>query len=216
MALAPKLSGARYLPSNLPTSSSSPPPQLHTIELYLDYVCPYSAKIFNTLTTQILPSLSPHHSSKIQFLLRQQIQPWHPSSTLTHEAALAVNHLSPQKFWDFSSALFTHQKEYFDVNVVNETRNETYKRLAKLAADSVGLKEDDVFNLLKISDKPAEDGSLNTGNAVTADVKLVVKTARLVGVHVSPTVIVNGVVANEISSGWGKEEWDEWFEKNIY
>jgi hypothetical protein len=41
------------------------------------------------------------------------------------------------------------------------------------------------------------------------------QAARLVGVHVSPTVIFNGIVENSISSGWTKEQWDEWLQKNI-
>lgn len=75
--------------------------------------------------------------------------------------------------------LFEHQKEYFDVNVVHETRNETYNRLAKLAG-SVGVDESKVFGLLEIADKPGEDGSLNTGNQVTDDVKLMVKVRKSV------------------------------------
>lgn len=45
-----------------------------------------------------------------------------------------------------------------------------------------------MYDLLKISDKPAEDGSLNTGNGVTNDLKVLVKMNRLTGVHVTPTV----------------------------
>ena len=78
-----------------------------------------------------------------------------------------------------SEALFEHQKEYFDVNVVHEVRNDTYKRLSKLAG-SVGLDESKVFELLEISDKPGEDGSLNIGNKVTDDVKLMVKVRLFV------------------------------------
>jgi hypothetical protein len=47
------------------------------------------------------------------------------------------------------------------VNVVNETRNQTYQRLSKIGA-KVGISEEKMFELLKIADKPAEDGSLNT------------------------------------------------------
>jgi len=36
-----------------------------------------------------------------------------------------------------------------------------------------------------------------------------------VGVHVTPTVIFNGVVENSISSSFTKEQWEEWLEKNI-
>lgn len=95
-----------------------------------------------------------------------------------HEAGAAVLRLAPDKFWPFSAALFEHQKEYFDVNVVHEPRNDTYKRLAKLAG-SVGLEESKVFELLEISDKPGEGGSLNIGNKVTDDVKLMVKVCLL-------------------------------------
>ena len=50
---------------------------------------------------------------------------------------------------------------------------------------------------------------------VTDDLKLHIKAARLVGVHVSPTVVFNGIVENSISSGWTKEQWVEWLDKNV-
>ena len=75
---------------------------------------------------------------------------------------------------EFSTKLFEQQKEYFDVNVVNEARNETYGRLAKLAS-SVGVQESEILKLLHVSDQPGKDGSLNSGNGVTDDVKLMVK-----------------------------------------
>lgn len=98
--------------------------------------------------------------------------------------------LSPDRFWDFSKKLFDEQANFFDVNVVNETRNATYRRLAKIAA-SVNLDEKKVYELLEISDKPGKDGSLNTGNSVTNDLKVLVKMNRLTGVHVTPTVLFN-------------------------
>lgn len=108
-------------------------------------------------------------------IFRPQIQPWHPSSTLAIEAALAVLKLAPTKFQQFSAALFEHQKEYFDANVVNETRNQTYERLAKLSSKEVGVDEEAVMGLLRISDKPGAGGDLNGGNGVTADVKIMTK-----------------------------------------
>lgn len=125
------------------------------------------------------------YGQQVVTIFRQQIQPWHPSSTLTHEAGYAVLKLSPDKFYEFSEKLFERQTEFFDVNVVNETRNATYRRLAKIAAE-VGVDEAKVYGLLEISDKPGEDGSLNSGNGVTDAVKLQVKANRLVGVHVTP------------------------------
>ncbi|KAH6681125.1 thioredoxin-like protein [Plectosphaerella plurivora] len=221
MALPPKFAGHKLTfvsaDAKAPTSSSAGVPfQPHTLELFLDYVCPFSAKLFRTVYEDVAPAIreNPAWASSIQIVFRQQVQPWHPSSTLTHEAALAVLQIAPEKFWEFSAALFRDQKAYFDANVVNEARNATYKRLAQLAG-SVGVDEAKVLERLTISDKPAADGSLNTGNAVTNDLKVAVKIARLVGVHVSPTAIFDGVVANEISSGWTKEQWSEWLQKSI-
>ncbi|ORY05688.1 thioredoxin-like protein [Clohesyomyces aquaticus] len=209
MALPPKFAGQKL------ASSAIQPAAVHTLELYLDYVCPFSAKMFKTIyTTPLRQTLTSKYGSSLVTIFRQQIQPWHPSSTLTHEAGVAVLRLAPDKFLDFSTKLFDQQKSFFDVNVVNETRNATYKRLAKIAGE-VGVDEEKVYGLLEIGDKPAEDGGLNTGNGVTNDVKVLVKMNRLVGVHVTPTVVFDGVVANEISSSWSVEQWEEWLGKNV-
>ncbi|KAF2442153.1 hypothetical protein P171DRAFT_433711 [Karstenula rhodostoma CBS 690.94] len=209
MALAPRFAGQKL------ASSSIQPKAVHTLELYLDYVCPFSAKLFKTVySSPLRDTLLKKYGGGVVTIFRQQIQPWHPSSTLTHEAGYAVLKLSPDKFYAFSEKLFERQKEFFDVSVVNETRNDTYKRLAKIAGE-VGVDEGKVFELLKISDKPGEDGSLNSGNGVTDAVKLQVKANRLVGVHVTPTVVFDGIVNNDISSSWTKEQWEEWLEKNV-
>jgi protein-disulfide isomerase len=189
----------------------------NTIELYLDYVCPFSAKMWTTLNNgEILKKVQndKKYAGKVRFILRQQIQPWHPSSTLVHEAAIAVMQIQPNKFIDFSTLLFNRQKEYFDVNVVNETRNQTYKRLSDLAGE-IGVDGKRVYDLLHISDQPAKDGSLNIGNGVTNDVKYMVKTNRLTGVHVTPTVVFNGAIENSISSSFTSDQWIEWLDKNL-
>jgi protein-disulfide isomerase len=136
--------------------------------------------LYKTFYSSVKPVIEKQYASKLQVIFRQHIQPWHPSSTLTHEAGAAVLKLAPEKYWDFSAALFEHQKDYFDVSVVNETRNKTYERLAKLAG-SVGVDEQEVLRMLMVSDKPSADGQLNTGNQVTNDVKLMVKVSTVPG-----------------------------------
>ncbi|KAI9687052.1 MAG: hypothetical protein M1822_002462 [Bathelium mastoideum] len=169
MALAPKYAGLRLGPESAKQT-------VHTLELFLDYVCPFSAKMFKTLYSNVVPAKTYKRvSPNLTIIFRPQIQPWHPSSTLVHEAAQAVQKLAPGSFWAFSEKLFDHQTEYFDVNVVNESRNQTYERLAKLAGSVQGVDQNKVFDLLKISDKPGKDGSLNSGNGVTDDLKPLVK-----------------------------------------
>ncbi|KZM22189.1 uncharacterized protein EKO05_0002113 [Ascochyta rabiei] len=209
MSLAPKFAGQKL------ASTAIQPKAVHTIEIYLDYVCPFSAKLFKTVYSGPLRNtLLEKYSDRVVTIFRQQIQPWHPSSTLVHEAGFAVLKVQPDKFYDFSEKLFEQQKDFFDVSVVNETRNNTYKRLAKIAG-SVGVDEKQVYALLEISDKPNEDGGLNAGNGVTDYVKLQTKQNRLQGVHVTPTVVFDGVVNNDISSSWTEKQWEEWLEKNV-
>ena len=80
-----------------------------------------------------------------------------------------------------------------------------------------GVDEEEVYKLLEVKDVGlgGGEGVRNAGNAVTGDVKLIVKSARLTGVHVTPTVLFDGVVAGEISSGWTGEQWGEWLGKNV-
>ncbi|KAJ6784246.1 hypothetical protein PWT90_09573 [Aphanocladium album] len=204
MALPPKFAGHKLLFAPPPIEPSSVPHATHTLELYLDYTCPFSAKLFRALQTVVMPLVqaNPAWSKNLAVIFRQQVQPWHPSSTLTHEAGLAVLQLQPAKFWEFSAALFDAQKTFFDINVVNETRNETYKRLAKIAG-GVGVDEAQVYKLLAIPDKAESQDALNVGNAVTNDLKVVTKMNRLIGVHVTPTGVFDGVV-QDIGSSWGE------------
>ncbi|KAL3455542.1 thioredoxin-like protein [Aspergillus heterothallicus] len=208
MALAPKFSGQQ-----LPASPNAHGRQ-HTLELYLDYVCPFSAKLFRTFYGSVRPIIVEKYHPALRVIFRQHIQPWHPSSTLTHEAGAAVLKTAPGKFWDFSAALFEHQEEFFDVNVVNETRNQTYERLAEIG-ESVGVNKDEMLNLLTVADNPGVEGQLNAGNQVTSDIKLIVKAGRVVGVHVSPTVYFNGIEETGISSSFTATQWEEWLVKNV-
>lgn len=137
----------------------------------------FSKKMFITVYDSVFPLIKSTYSDKVVFLFRQQIQPWHPSSTLVHEAGAAVLKVNPDKFWDFSKALFDKQTDFFDVYIVHEERNKTYERLAKIAAGA-GVDEKKFLGLLQVSDKPGSDGSLNIGNGVTDDIKLMVKVRR--------------------------------------
>ncbi|KKA26199.1 hypothetical protein TD95_000055 [Thielaviopsis punctulata] len=215
MAVAPKFAATRLVFGTPAANISGVPPATHTLEVFLDYCCPFSAKIFRTLTSSVVPLIkaSPSLAPNVQLIFRQQVQPWHPSSTLMHEAALAVQRVAPECFWEFSGKLFDAQTSYFDVSLVNETRNQTYKRLAALAGEA-GVNADKVYELLEIPSE-ARDGALNVGNGVTNDLKHAVKTARLVGVHVSPTVIFDGVVQNDVSSSWTLEQWEKWLNANV-
>lgn len=118
------------------------------------------------------------------------------------------------KFWKFSRALFERQKEYYDEVLVDEGRNATYERLAKLAGE-VGVDEGKVLELLKVGGTGDVQAAKNVGNGVTERLKWHIKLARKVAVHVSPTVYWDGIERTEVSSSWGPEQWKEFFEKEL-
>ncbi|KAF9124096.1 hypothetical protein BGW39_008439 [Mortierella sp. 14UC] len=203
MSLPPQYSGHRI---------SGKADAQHTLELYLDYVCPFSAKIWKQVYEHVLPWLEKSHPGQVQVIFRNQIQPWHPSSTLVAEAALAVEQIDPSQFAPYSNALFVNQKSYFDEAVVDKTRTEQYKSLAALAtATSASLSSDKVLTLLHIAPVASAAEATNHGNKIANDLKYFIKLGRQTGIHVSPTVLWDGIVENSISSGWTLDQWKEFF-----
>ncbi|KAG0255192.1 hypothetical protein BG011_005282 [Mortierella polycephala] len=211
MSLPPQYSGHRI---------SGSADARHTLDLYLDYVCPFSAKIWNQVYNHVLPWLQQEHPGQVQVIVRNQIQSWHPASILTAEAALAVEKIDPAQFAGFSNALFIHQKSYFDEAVVDQSRSEQYKTLAALGASfqnssSSSLTEQSIYDLLHITPVQDPQQSTNAGNQVTNDIKYFIKLGRQNGIHVSPTALWDGVVENSISSGWTLDAWKEFFKNKL-
>jgi len=203
MALQPSLH------SLLIAGSQSAP---HTLDIFLDYVCPFSAKLSLAIDRVLKPYFAPggKYDGKVKAIIRLQVQPWHASSIFTHEAALAVARVSPEHFWPFSLALFKNQGDYFDIPTSTLTPIQIREKLAQLAAEVIPAnKVDDFKELLKLK------GSPNGGIAVLDDLKYTIKFSRQNGIHVSPTVLWDGLIANEISSSWGEKEWTEFLAAKV-
>ncbi|CAG8743246.1 22447_t:CDS:2 [Dentiscutata erythropus] len=204
MALAPQFAGHRWGVCTAP----------HVLEIYLDYVCPFSAKIFLRLRNDVFPFIEKEYPEKIQFLFRQQVQPWHPSSSVVHEAALAVERIDKTKFLDFSAKLFEVQREYFDESVQTLTRAQVNNSLAKYV-NLLGIQSDQFTSLINIPATSNFSEARNSGNNVTNDLKWHIKLGRQNGIHVSPTVLFDGIIDDSVSSGWTFEQWKEWLAKKV-
>ncbi|CAE8646844.1 unnamed protein product [Polarella glacialis] len=175
-----------------------------TVELFLDLCCPYSNKMFKTISEHV----APNYEGEVKFVFHSVAQPWHAQSCYMHEASLAVlDSAGPQKFWDFAGALFGKQEEFFDDMVMDKTRNELYSELAKVA-EEVGVAPAEVLNRLQL--KPG-----NAGSAVTQRFKWATKLHRSRGVHVTPTVHLNGLEAGVVGSGWSPEEWQSFLDYHL-
>lgn len=195
----------------------------------MDFVCPFSKKQFVGIKKHLLPRLdkSGDLADELGVILRCTPQPWHASSTFVHgapvlpiyqllkfdmcwstEAFLAVVRASPDRAFDFASALFDAQESYFDEGVAGESPKQTKARLAKLAQSSIGLDEAKFLELVSTAKG-------NSGSAVTDALKLQVKLGRQNGIHVTPTVVLDGLVDPSVSSSFGAEEWDKYVKEKI-
>ncbi|PSR73409.1 hypothetical protein PHLCEN_2v10701 [Hermanssonia centrifuga] len=197
----------------------------HTLDVFLDYVCPFSKKLATTLDQVVKPLLAEggEYAGKAKVIFRNHPQPWHASSTFVHEASLALVRIAPLKFWAFSLALFDHQDDYFDQPTSKLTPDAIRNKLADLAVNALVIGKDDrqgFLDLLTPSSTP------NGGVAVTDDLKytmtspvlipyIPVKFGRQNGIHVSPTVLLDGLVANEISSSWDEGKWKDFFASKL-
>jgi hypothetical protein len=89
-----------------------------------DYACPFCKTFYNTFTSEV----SPHYGDRLKLVVYHQVQPWHPQSTMLHEAALAVTKVGGEEaFWKFSKALFETQTDFFDANTYNKSRAAIYQ-----------------------------------------------------------------------------------------
>jgi len=164
--------------------------------------------MFTTLYNDVLPEFK--DDSDVSFVIHQVVQPWHPQGTMVHEAALAVKQVEPSAYADYVKAIYDafcgDDQLFSDEYTWSKTRLEIYDDLLKLlpsGADAAAVKA-----LLL----PKGTGG-NEGNAMTQEIKWATKYHRGRGVHVTPTVFVNGLEAGVVSSGWKKEDWIKFLDK---
>lgn len=196
----------------------------HIVNLYLDYNCPFSAKIFFKLE-KVIPELQDKYPGSFQFVFVNVVQPWHPNSVLLHEYSLVVAQLLKDKdpessnslFWAVSGSLFQNKEHFYDSATVNLGRNEIYKKINDVVFDSLELpfKKGEVLEGLEIKAESDPSKASNGGNKATVDVKYFTKYLRGVGVHVTPTVSVDGIVNDLVSSGLEIEKLVEVFESYL-
>ncbi|KAJ3720568.1 hypothetical protein C8R42DRAFT_608671 [Lentinula raphanica] len=184
----------------------------HTLDIFLDYVCVFSTKMALTIDKVLVPLCADggKYGGKVKVIFRPHVQPWHASSTLVHEAGLAVVRVAPQQFWPFALAFFKQwQGEFSYIPMSTLTPLEVRSKLAKLAESVIGSSlANDFKDLLELK------GSYGH-NAVTDDLKYTIKFSRQNSIHVSPTVLWDGLVANEISSSWGEKEWNDFLAAKV-
>jgi len=106
--------------------------------------------------------------------------------------------------------LFKQQEDYFDVPSQDLTPRQIREKLAQLASNLLPPN-----SLAEFKDLLTLKGEKNGGTGVTDDLKYNTKFSRQNGIHVSPTVMWDGLVANEVSSRWEQQDWVNFFESKV-
>eukprot|EP00618_Florenciella_parvula_P019380 CAMPEP_0119517262 /NCGR_PEP_ID=MMETSP1344-20130328/34205_1 /TAXON_ID=236787 /ORGANISM="Florenciella parvula, Strain CCMP2471" /LENGTH=209 /DNA_ID=CAMNT_0007554835 /DNA_START=57 /DNA_END=686 /DNA_ORIENTATION=+ len=179
------------------------------IECFLDLCCPFSKKMFVALTTQVLNAGPDKFGGQVELVFQNVPQPWHAQSSYMHEVALAVSLVNEAAFYPAVSAIFEAQTDFFDDKVMDKTRSQVYSDLIDVVVPALAAAGFAEVTADAIGEKLALTGEGNSGSAVTLPMKWAIKYHRLRSIHVTPTVLVNGIEAPDISSGWTGEQWDE-------
>jgi hypothetical protein len=203
------------------TSSSSSPSVV--IECWLDFACPFSGRFYRGFQS----ALNAYEASRrdavdaMCVVVHNQVQPWHAQSALAHETSLACERYGPPwAFRMFCDAAFDEKVwDFFtDVWCEDKTKGEMYDAYCALAWNHVGgpdwseAEKKATRDALRLDAAALARGEKNPGNAMTQELKFYVKLGRQTGVHVSPSVLVNGL-AVDTSSGWTREEWFAFFDR---
>ena len=175
------------------------------VEMFHDVCCPFSKKMYDTVYGAVIPKLEGQSKARtIEFLWQSVPQPWHAQSCCMHDAIMAASILDVEKAATYIFNVFDKQTDFFDDHAKDLSRIQIYEKLVAIGGKS-NYDVSSLSELLSLNDVTGNDGL----GVVTQHLKWAVKYHRMRGVHVTPTVFINGIEAPDISSGSSKNEWLE-------
>ncbi|RSH90166.1 hypothetical protein EHS25_001500 [Saitozyma podzolica] len=191
------------------------------LEVYIDILCPYSAKIFRSLTDNVIPLVSQggKYAGKLSVVTWIYPQSFHYLSMIHAEAVYIFSSRYPDLSWEYITSLFDTQRDFFNVPAQTLTISEARNKLTELALDvleSNGALDagprSQAFGELRaaMEVRVGKDGGINGGNEGSDWVKYMIKRGRQNGIHVTPTALFDGLKDDSVSSSWGKDEWEKW------
>jgi protein-disulfide isomerase len=187
------------------------------LEAFVDFTCPFSGKMFNTLMA--IRASKPELYGSVDFVFHITPQPWHPQGVVIAETVLMMMDVAMQKghdavlesFIEVASKLFDPEIQacFTDEAVVQLRRSEIQALVLEKCDADMGL------TIACVAGLAIPEGSGNSGNMCNKKLKQVIKFHRLRGVHVTPTVFVNGIEDGQIGSSWSEAQWVEKLEELV-
>lgn len=160
------------------------------LDVFLEPTCPYSARAF----AKFRALLDGVGEDRMTLRLRMQSQPWHLFSGVMVRAILAASATPGGKdaAWRVMHEIFTHRDAFECDNHsggpnLDVSPSEMLARLEGMTGIPLG-----------------EAFALET---VTTAMKRHARFARQNGIHVSPTFMIDGLIADGVSSGDPVEKW---------
>ena len=160
----------------------------------------------------ILPKPYPS-KPQVNFVIQLTPQPWHPQSASATEVALAVSlaaaSKSPPLFFHALKFLYENQDDLLVDKVTNNlSRTQIHEKLVEAIFSSTAITTSTSNNKEELQTKVYELLDLSQGgNGVVQTMKWQVKYHRCRSIHVTPTVLMNGLEAGDIGSGFSIDEW---------
>ncbi|KAG8770746.1 hypothetical protein FRC15_003923, partial [Serendipita sp. 397] len=173
------------------------------------------SKSAETLETIIKPILEEKYKDQVRVIFRPQVQPWWASSSIVHEASLAVSHVAPNVWWQYALALFRNRTSFTDIPTSTLSPIQLREKLADFGLEQGILTQaevEEVKRLLTLRPEGKGNGGLPI---VTDELKYCLKYSRQNSVHFSPTVLFDGLIVSEVSSSWGEKEWSEFLKARL-
>jgi len=93
-----------------------------------------------------------------------------------------------------------------DKATLDKSRRQLIEELSAIG-ESVGIDPAEMTRLMTPICLLPDYDEKNTGSGVSQEMKWYAKHHRKHGMHVTPTVAINGIEDGAISSGWTQEEW---------
>jgi len=160
--------------------------------MFLEPTCPFSAKAFGKIDELLVKA----GADKISLKVYLHSQPWHMYSGVITRAIIAASTLNGGKETARAvmNAVYAHRDDYeFDDHASGSNMDATPSQILER------IKKDSDVDVAEAFAIPA----------LTQPVKNHTRFARQNGIHVSPTFMIDGLIAPSIGSGDEVESWME-------